>query len=108
MKEMGLPEQLDPELARLSTDLGDLWSAHQSFAQQMESFLKPPDEWRSVGDNLADLKASVEHMAWHVKSARRPLNRIANFAYRQALESEETPVAVTHTRGPQDEAQVVE
>ena len=92
MKEMGLPEELDPELARLSTDLGDLWSAHQSFAEQLESFVKPPDEWRSVGDNLADLKASVEHMAWHVKSARRPLNRIANFAYRKALESDGTRV----------------
>ncbi len=92
MKEMGLPEDLDPDLARLSTDLGDLWSAHQFFAEKMESFLKPPDEWRSVGDNLADLKASVEHMAWHVKSVRRPLNRIANFAYRKALESEESPV----------------
>ncbi len=92
MKEMGLPEELDPELARMSTDLGDLWSAHQSLAEQLESFLKPPDEWRSVGDDLADLKASIEHMAWHVRSARRPLNRVANFAYCRALESEETRV----------------
>ncbi len=90
MKEMGLAEELDPELARLSTDLGDLWSAHQSFAEHLESFLKPPDEWRAVGDDLADLKASIEHMAWHVRSVRRPLNRIVNFAYRNALESEET------------------
>ncbi len=92
MKEMGLPEELDPELARLSTDLGDLWSAHQSLTEQLESFLQPPNEWRSVGDNLSDLKASIEHMAWHVKSARRPLNRIAKFAYRKAVEPEEARV----------------
>ena len=100
MKEMGLGEDLDPELARLSTDLGDLWSAHQSFVEQLESFLKPPDEWRSVGDNLTDLKASVEHMAWHVKSVRRPLNRIAKFAYREALETEGSPVGREASSGP--------
>ena len=93
-KEMGLPEELDPELASLSTDLGDLWSAQQSLTAQLESLLKPPPElpndWRSVGDHLADLKSSIEHMAWHVSSVRRPLNRMANFAYRKALESDAT------------------
>ena len=89
-KEMGLPEELDPELASLSTDLGDLWGAQHSLTAQLESFLKPPEDWRSVGDHLADLKSSIEHMAWHVNSIRRPLNRIANFAYRKALESDAT------------------
>ncbi len=92
-KEMGLPEELDPELASLSTDLGDLWGAQHSLTAQLESFLKPPAEpskdWRSAGDHLADLKSSIEHMAWHVSSVRRPLNRIANFAYRKALESDQ-------------------
>ena len=88
-KEMGLPEELDPELASLSTDLGDLWSAQHSLTAQMESFLKPTEDWRSVGDHLADMKSSIEHMAWHVSSIRRPLNRIANFAYRRALESDQ-------------------
>ena len=89
-KEMGLPEELDPELASLSTDLGDLWSAQHSLTAQLESLLKPPKEWRSVGDHLADLKSSIEHMAWHLSSIRRPLNRIANFAYHKAQESDAT------------------
>ncbi len=89
-KEMGLPEELDPELASLSTDLGDLWSAQHSLTAQLESFLKPPEDWRSVGDHLADMKSSIEHMAWHVSSVRRPLNRIVNFAYHRALESDAT------------------
>ncbi len=93
-KEMGLPEELDSELASLSTDLGDLWSAQHSLTAQLESFLKPPPklpkDWRSVGDHLADMKSSIEHMAWHVSSVRRPLNRIANFAYHRALESDAT------------------
>ncbi len=89
-KEMGLPEELDPELASLSTDLGDLWSAQHSMTAQLESFLKRPGDWRSVGDHLADLKSSIEHMAWHLSSIRRPLNRIGNFAYRKALESDAT------------------
>ena len=89
-KEMGLPEELDSELASLSTDLGDLWSAQHSLTAQLESFLEPPEDWRAVGDHLADLKSSIEHMAWHVSSIRRPLNRIATFAYRKALESDAT------------------
>ncbi len=92
-KEMGLPEELDPELASLSTDLGDLWGAQHALTAQLESFLKPPPnppkDWRSVGDHPADLKSSIEHMAWHVNSIRRPLNRIANFAYRKALDSDQ-------------------
>ena len=87
-KEMGLPQTLDEELASLSTDLGDLWSAHQVLAERLKSFLETSADWQTSGECLVDLRANIDHIAWHLKSVRRPLNRIARYAYRQALDSE--------------------
>ena len=87
-QEMGLPESMYDDLARLSTDLGDLWSAHQALAERMNSMVRSPRSWEDAGDHLVDLRASVDHIAWHVKSVRRPLSKMAQYAYRQAAEAE--------------------
>ena len=89
-QEMGLPQAFDAELAALSSDLGDLWSAQKTLADNLEGFLKSPHDWEVVGDHLVDLRASIDHIAWHLKSVRRPLNRITQFAYRKALGSEKS------------------
>ena len=89
LKEMGLPEELDEELASLSTDLGDLWSANMRLAEQLDLFLNVPSDWGEIGDRMADMKASIDHMAWHVDSVRGPLDRVAAFAYESSDESGE-------------------
>ena len=94
MKEMGLPARLDAELASLSTDLGDLWSAQKELADRLDGLLDSPHDWENVGDSLVDLRASIDHMAWHMKSVRRPLNRVAQFAYRKVLDGEASRGAV--------------
>ena len=86
LKELGLPEDLDEALGRLCTDLGDLWSAQKTLTDQLESFLGS-DDWNAAGDNLADLKSSLDHVAWHMKSVRRPMAQITRFAYRKGLEN---------------------
>lgn len=88
LKVMGLPDSLDSDLASLSTDLGDIWSAQKSLADGLEGFLKSSHEWETIGDHLVDLRASIDHIAWHLKSVRRPLNRITRFAYRPSAERE--------------------
>ena len=86
---MGLPEELDEELASLSTDLGDLWAANMRLVEQLDLFLSAPSDWGKIGDRMADMKASIDHMAWHVESIRSPLDRIAVFAYESSDESGE-------------------
>ncbi len=86
LKEMGLPESLDDELASVSTDLGDIWSAQKSLADGLESLLKSPPDWEHIGNHLVDLRASIDHIAWHLNSVRRPLNRVTRFAYRKGME----------------------
>ena len=88
LKEMGLPEALDRELASLSTDLGDLWSAEADLADGLEKFLKSTPDWVSVGDALVDLRVAIDHIGWHVHSVRRPMTRVTQYAYKRA--SEET------------------
>ena len=83
LKELGLPESLNDELAHLSTDLGDLWGAQKELAERLEGMLESAGEWHEIGDCLVDLSSSIEHISWHVKSVKRPLNKIARFAYKQ-------------------------
>ena len=84
LKEMGLPDDLDGQLSRLCTDLGDLWSAQNTLARQVEAFLKAPDDWDAVGDTLVDLRTTIDHMAWHMKDIRRPMGHITRWVYRQS------------------------
>ena len=81
LKEMGLPEEFNGQLSQLSTDLGDLWSAQNSLARQVEAFLKSPADWDTVGDNLVDLRATIDHMAWHMKGIGAPMETITEYAY---------------------------
>ena len=88
LKTMGLPDSLDSDLASLSTDLGDIWSAQKSLTDGLEGLLKSSHDWEAVGDHLVDIRASIDHIAWHLKSVRRPLNRITRFAYRPSVRGE--------------------
>ena len=84
LRELGLPDTLDAELASVSTDLGDLWGAQKEFTDHLHSMLKTSHDWDSVGDSLVDMRASIEHIAWHLESIREPLTRLAEYAYSQS------------------------
>lgn len=86
LKEMGLPEEMDQELASLSTDFGDLWAACSEFNELLQSFARAPQEWEIVADHLVDLKSSMQHLAWHLESVREPVEKVALFAYEQNTE----------------------
>ena len=87
LKEMGLPDELDDDLAVLSTDLGDIWSAEKALSDRLEGLADSSSDWGAVGDQLVDLRAAIDHLAWHVKSVRRPMTKIARFAYNKAAEA---------------------
>ena len=89
LKVMGLPEDLDAELASISTDLSDLWSAQIDLTARLEAFLESSDDWSSVGDQLVDIRADIDHVAWHLNSVRRPLTKVTQYAYRQSLNGNE-------------------
>lgn len=84
LRKMGLPEALDTELASMSTDLGDLWGAQKEFTDQLHNMLKTSYDWDSIGDSLVDMRATIDHIAWHLARVREPLTRIAQYAYTQS------------------------
>ena len=86
LKEMGLPDDFDPELALLSTDLGDLWSAQKELAALLDGMVGSPDDWGTLGDSLVDLRATVDHIRWHADSIREPMTRLTEYAYERAEE----------------------
>jgi len=86
LKEMGLPDELNNDLASLSTDLADLWGAQASLNENLERFVESPaGDWKSVGDCLVDLKTVISHINSHGKNIRKPMNKITRFAYKEAL-----------------------
>ena len=89
LKEMGLPDEMDGDLSKFCTDLGDLWSAQNALAKQVESFLKSRGDWNDVGDGIADLQATVEHLAWHAEGVRAPMQNLALWAYSRGEEIRE-------------------
>ncbi len=84
MKKMGLTDEMDGDLSQFCTDLADLWSAQQDLARQTEALLNAPNDWADVGDALADFAATVDHMAWHIKGIREPMDALTLHAYGRA------------------------
>ena len=81
LKKMGLPDEMDEHLSNFGVNLGDLWSAQSVLAKQMEAFIKSANDWNAVGDAIADLQATVEHVARHAEGARAPMEALALWAY---------------------------
>ena len=83
--EQGLEETYDEDLAKLCTDLGDLWGAQLSFTARLGDFLdtetSTDDSWNKLADCLADICSELEHMAWHIQSVKGPIERVAQRAY---------------------------
>lgn len=86
LKMMGMPDEMDGPLSKFCTDLGDLWSAQSVLAEQVEALLKCPDDWSAVGDRVADIKSTMEHVAWHLQNVREPIERVALWAYERGEE----------------------
>ena len=84
LKEMGLPEHLDADLARLSTDLSDICHAESVLDKQLKLLLESSEDWQDIGDCLIDLRTTLDHIGWHIKSAGTPAKTIAMFSYHNA------------------------
>ena len=41
-----------------------------------------------MGDSLVDLRATVDHIGWHVDSIREPMTRLTEYAYNRAEQAD--------------------
>ena len=84
LKEMGLPEELDEALGTACTDLGDIWAAQKTLSERLEYLVDHANDWESIADCLVDLSAAIDHIATHVETAREPIRRLAEYAYKHS------------------------
>ena len=59
LKTIGSEEHYDDELAKLCTDVADLWGAQLVFGEILNRFLEESDQWDSIGDDFVDMLSSV-------------------------------------------------
>ena len=83
LKTTGLGDQHDDELAKLCTDIADLWGAQLAFGEILDRFLEKSDHWESIGDDFVDMLSNVQHTAWHIDSIKKPLETFAKYSYSQ-------------------------
>ena len=84
LKTNGLPEDHDDELAKLCTDIADIWSAQLAFGEILNRFLEETDNWESIGDDFVDMLSNVQHMSWHIDSVKNPLETFAKYSYSES------------------------
>ena len=84
LKTIGSEDRYDDELAKLCTDVADLWGAQLVFGEILNRFLEESDQWDSIGDDFVDMLSSVEHMSWHIDSIKKPLATIVEYSYSQS------------------------
>ena len=84
LKTIGSEEQHDDELAKLCTDVADLWGAQLEFGEILNRFLEESDQWDSIGDDFVDMFSSAQHMSWHIDCIKKPLETFAEYSYSQS------------------------
>ena len=80
-KEMGLPEEMDAELAIFSTDVADVCSESEMISSELDKLVAGSDDWTQIANTMVDIQARVDHLRWHLKSIRRPLIRMTRYSY---------------------------
>ena len=81
-KEMGFSEENDEDLAKLCTDLADLWGAQKSYNEILLDLIENKShDWELIAQRLTDIKSQVDHMSWHIASVKDPLEKIAIESY---------------------------
>jgi len=70
------------DLGALSADLSDLYTGSTRYQRLVDALLEtPPTERESAADTVVDLKVELQHLAWHIRSVTRRLERLADDLY---------------------------
>ncbi len=91
LKTFGSGDQHDDELAKLCTDVADLWGAQLEFGEILNRFLEESDQWDSIGDDFVDMLSSVQHISWHIDSIKKPLETFSEYSYSQSDSANNLP-----------------
>ncbi len=78
VRRAGRPSDLGP----ISADLSDLYAGSIKYQRLIDALLDtPPAERERAANAVVDLKVELQHLAWHIRSVTRRLERLANDLY---------------------------
>lgn len=80
-QEMGLPDDMTDEVAKLATSLGDIWNAHLYITNSIKTLINDSVDWDSMGDSLTDIYTHLEHAEWHEKDIKDLVFKISQYSY---------------------------
>ena len=80
-QEMGLPDDMNDEVAKLATSLGDIWNAHLGITNSIKTLINDSVDWDSMGDSLTDIYTHLDHAEWHEKGIKELIFKISQYSY---------------------------
>jgi len=80
-QEMGLPNDMNGEVANLATSLGDIWDAHLGFTDSMQKLINDSENWESIADSLVDIYTHIDHAEWHISGIKDLILKVSEYSY---------------------------
>lgn len=78
----GLDEVRAASRRHVAADLADLYAGSERMRRLVDALLDtPPGERERAADTVVDLKVELQHLAWHIRSVTRRLERLADDLY---------------------------
>ena len=72
-------------VAGIGTDLSDVAVDGQFLGKKLLALIKHKDmSMEQIGPTLTEIQTDLDHMEWHIRSARRNLKKIISYCYRKA------------------------
>ena len=81
----------------LGADLADLSASAERYRRLVDALLATPaDRPETAADALVEINVELQHVAWHIRSATRRIDRLASDLYAERDEPSTAPSEVKH------------
>lgn len=76
LAQLGYPTRREDRGA-VGADLSDLYASAATYRALLDALLAlPPEQSEEAADRVADIASELRHMAWHIRSVTRRLERL--------------------------------
>ncbi|MFL2756764.1 MAG: hypothetical protein ACJ0BE_05860 [Dehalococcoidia bacterium] len=80
-QEMGLPIDMNDEVANLAISLGDIWNSHLALTEEMQKLIDECEDWESIANSLTDMYTHIDHVEWHINGIKDLIFKVSKYSY---------------------------
>ncbi|UCH50893.1 MAG: hypothetical protein JSV54_07765 [Chloroflexota bacterium] len=67
----------------LGADISDIYIELEKYSELVKQLLNTDTkDLEAIGDVLIGIKTSLQHINWHIKESRRPLERLIDYCFK--------------------------